>query len=124
MRSPPLTLGRTPPGQQTCTAWKVHLPKRLLACALMLFDFPPSTLLAANTIHVGTCTNNPRVFRNAKGVHQGIYIGLLEHVANNEGWTLQYVKGSWDECLRRLQRGRLKRNGNGPLEVEVMSCIR
>jgi len=49
----------------------------------------------------------PLVFRDAKGDPKGIYIDLLEHVATEERWALEYVEGSWDECLRRLQRGEI-----------------
>ncbi|HWU39993.1 MAG TPA: SpoIIE family protein phosphatase, partial [Candidatus Acidoferrum sp.] len=55
----------------------------------------------------GTYPDEPLVFRDAKGLPQGIYIDLLEHVAKEEGWTLQYIEGSWEECLRRLQRAEI-----------------
>ena len=78
----------------------------LLACTLVLFAYPPP-LQAANTIRVGTYPDAPLVFRDARGLPQGIYIDLLEHVAKEEGWTLQYIEGSWEQCLRRLQRAEI-----------------
>ena len=78
----------------------------LLACTLVLLAFPPP-LQAANTIRVGTYPDEPLVFRDAQGLPQGIYIDLLEHVAKEEGWTLRYIEGSWEECLRRLQRAEI-----------------
>ncbi|HSB80561.1 MAG TPA: SpoIIE family protein phosphatase [Candidatus Methylomirabilis sp.] len=85
-------------------AWR--LSGWLLACTLVLLAFPPS-LQAANAIRVGIYPDEPLVFRDAQGLPQGIYIDLLEHMAKEEGWTLQYIEGSWEECLRRLQRAEI-----------------
>jgi hypothetical protein len=43
-----------------------------------------ATPRAATTVRVGTYTNEPRVFRDAKGVHQGVYIDILKHVGGEE----------------------------------------
>jgi len=32
-------------------------------------------------------------------------VDVLEHVAQQERWTLQYVEGAWDQGLERLRRG-------------------
>ena len=77
----------------------------LIAGTLLSLACPVPTPRAATTVRVGTYTNEPLVFRDAKGVHQGVYIDILEHVAGKEGWTLTYVDCAWEECLRRLQRG-------------------
>ncbi len=76
----------------------------LLACTLVLFACPPP-LQATTTIRVGTYENEPLIFRNAEGVHRGVYVDILQYVAAEEGWTLEYVDGSWEDGLRRLQRG-------------------
>jgi sigma-B regulation protein RsbU (phosphoserine phosphatase) len=77
----------------------------LIAGTLLSLACPVPTLQAATTVRVGTYTNEPLIFRDSKGVHQGVYIDILEHVAGKEGWTLTYVDCAWEECLRRLQRG-------------------
>ena len=32
---------------------------------------------------------------------------VLESIARQEGWTLEYVEGSWEECLERLKQGKI-----------------
>ena len=56
----------------------------LIAGTLLSLACPVPTLQAATTVRVGTYTNEPLVFRDSKGVHQGVYIDILEHVAGKE----------------------------------------
>ncbi len=39
------------------------------------------------------------------GKPKGIFIDLLEHVAVKEQWRLNYIPGTWVECLERLETG-------------------
>src|SRR5947207_11414307 len=78
----------------------------LLALALVLFA-APAPLGAGAAIRVGTYANEPLIFRDAEGKPQGIYVDVLEHVARQEGWTLEYVEGAWEQCLERLQQGQI-----------------
>lgn len=64
-------------------------PRWLLVWILTLLAFLPHPLRAATTIRVGTYENEPLVFRNAQGVHSGVYIDILQYVAEKEGWTLE-----------------------------------
>lgn len=77
----------------------------LLGWALVLAM--PAPAAAAAPIRVGTYANEPLIFRDAGGAPRGIYVDLLEHVAGRQGWTLQWVEGTWEECLGRLQRGEI-----------------
>ncbi|MGE4578322.1 MAG: EAL domain-containing protein [Desulfuromonadales bacterium] len=38
---------------------------------------------------------------------QGIFPELLQHVARQEGWQLEFVRGTWAECLSRLEKGEI-----------------
>lgn len=62
---------------------------------------------AGTPLRVGIYPDAPLVFVDAKGVPQGVYVDLLEHIAPQEGWQLQYVHGSWEEGLARLRDGRI-----------------
>jgi serine phosphatase RsbU (regulator of sigma subunit)/ABC-type amino acid transport substrate-binding protein/anti-sigma regulatory factor (Ser/Thr protein kinase) len=77
----------------------------LLALVVVLTG--PAPLGAATTIRVGTYDNPPLIFRDAQGKAQGIYVDVLEHVARQEDWTLQYVEATWEQCLERLRRGEI-----------------
>ena len=56
-------------------------------------------------IRVGTYENPPKVFTSGSGQVIGLFPDLLEYIANEEGWTLTYVPGTWAECLARLEEG-------------------
>ncbi len=61
----------------------------------------------AETLRVGVYDNLPMVSFDGRGGGEGIFPELLEHVAAQEGWTLEYVPGTWAECLDRLERGQI-----------------
>ena len=54
-------------------------------------------------IRVGMYENPPKVFSASDGRAIGIYPDILNDIAEKEGWTISYVKGSWEECLARLK---------------------
>ncbi len=58
-------------------------------------------------IRVGVYDNLPMVSFDRGGRGTGLFPELLEHIAPQEGWTLEYVAGTWAECLERLDRGKL-----------------
>lgn len=76
----------------------------LLLVALVL---GPSVLLAERPVRVGIYENEPLVFTSAQGKPQGFYVDLLEHVAQQEGWQVEYVWCQWPDCLARLEQGDL-----------------
>lgn len=60
----------------------------------------------AQTLKVGAYDNYPKVFFSNEKV-TGIFPQILEQVASQEGWTIQYVRGTWSECLDRLRKGQI-----------------
>jgi PAS domain S-box-containing protein len=58
-------------------------------------------------VRVGLYDFDPLVGRDAEGRPRGLYVELLEHVAREEDWQLEYVYGTWDDCLRALEEGRV-----------------
>ena len=95
------------PVRPTSRAWATQISRCLFLFFLLQFLLPSQLLRAADIIRIGTYADPPLVFREAGREPEGIYIDLLEYVAREEGWTLEYVEGSWDECLRRLQQGEI-----------------
>ncbi len=61
----------------------------------------------ASTIRVGVFQNRPIVFIDDDGVPQGLYIDLLWEIANEEGWGIQFVPGTWPEGLERLRSSQI-----------------
>jgi ABC-type amino acid transport substrate-binding protein len=62
---------------------------------------------AAQTVRVGVYQNSPKVALSDAGRAEGIFIDVIESVAAREGWTLEYVPGTWAEGLERLEQGRI-----------------
>jgi ABC-type amino acid transport substrate-binding protein len=76
----------------------------VLATAIM----PPATSAKASvTLRVGIYENEPLIYTDETGAARGVYADILDHIASEEGWSLEYVRGSWEECLDRLARGEI-----------------
>lgn len=82
-----------------------------LLCLLACFFFPIRSS-AEELIRVGVYEYYPLIFTEDDKV-KGLYADVLEHIAKKEGYTLQYVKGTFNEGLKRLERG----------EIDVMTAI-
>jgi len=57
------------------------------------------------TVRFGVYQNPPLVFTTEEGYTSGIFIDLLEHIADKESWTIKYVPGDWADLLEQLERG-------------------
>ena len=79
----------------------------LLLCCIGFFFGSPAGLHAAPdellTIRVGAYENPPKVYRNRDGLVVGIFPDILDMIAFEEGWRIEYVFGTWAECLQRLE---------------------
>lgn len=65
------------------------------------------TASAQPALRVGVYQNPPKVDVVGTGGAQGIFVDLLDAIARDEGWTVQYVPGTFSEGLGRLERGEL-----------------
>jgi PAS domain S-box-containing protein len=64
-------------------------------------------------IKVGIFQNEPIVFLDASGAASGLYVDILNEIAIQESWEIEYVSGSWSEGLERLANG----------EIDLMTSI-
>ncbi len=53
--------------------------------------FPVSAQENQNTLIVGVYENPPKIFTSESGKPAGIFIDVIEHIAESEGWNLRYV---------------------------------
>lgn len=80
---------------------------------LLLFFFLlywPVTGLAVegrSAVRIGVYDNPPKVSCPEPGKAAGIFIDIIEQIARAEGWTLDYICGTWAEGLDRLDRGEI-----------------
>ncbi|MFO1224931.1 MAG: transporter substrate-binding domain-containing protein [Burkholderiaceae bacterium] len=82
--------------------------RRIVALLLTVLWFASGAAAAPpRTVQVGLYENEPKVYTDASGRPEGLFVELLQAVARNEGWQLQYVPCEWADCLDRLERGEL-----------------
>lgn len=73
-----------------------------LLCAL------PAAYLPAQeekTVRVGVYENPPKIFTDDRGEVSGFLGELVKDMAERHGWTLEFVPGTWTECLDRTEAG-------------------
>ncbi|MBP7829932.1 MAG: transporter substrate-binding domain-containing protein [Kiritimatiellae bacterium] len=61
----------------------------------------------ARTVRVGVYQNPPKIFINPEGKPDGLFVDILEHVASQENWQLDFMVGNWADHVRALEEGRL-----------------
>ena len=76
--------------------------KKKLLFLTLFFCSLATIVSAAQTVRVGVYENKPLVFKGENGSYQGLCIDVLREIAQREGWQLEYISGSWPECLERL----------------------
>ena len=88
----------------------------LLLCLLLLFAFPPSSVSSAEgtfafenpvSVKIGIYENEPKIFTDNEGNATGFWAEITEYIAQEEGWDIEWVHGSWDECLNMLANGEI-----------------
>jgi signal transduction histidine kinase/ABC-type amino acid transport substrate-binding protein len=51
--------------------------------------------------------NPPKIFLTETGQPAGIFVDVLKAIAETERWDIQYVAGTWAECLERLSHAEI-----------------
>lgn len=80
------------------------------AWALTIFlsiGFSATSLSASTAIKVGVYQDFPLVFYDQDGKAHGVYVDLLNHMAAQEDWVIDYVPCKWVDCLNMLESGEI-----------------
>ena len=83
---------------------KVRLAARTLLVFITL-SFLLVPCAGANStmeLKVGVYPNEPLISQDQNGKAIGLYVDILESIAQKEGWELKYVPGTLDQCYQRL----------------------
>lgn len=79
--------------------------------SLIVFPFlPVPSAYAADekrTVKVGVYDNKPKVYRDQNGAISGLFPDILNYIAGKENWRIEYVYGTWEEGLSRLENGQI-----------------
>ncbi len=59
------------------------------------------------TFRVGVYNNYPKVYITDQGDVLGIYPELLDYIALQENWNIEYIEGTWNEGLQRLENAEI-----------------
>ncbi|MDJ0819670.1 MAG: transporter substrate-binding domain-containing protein [Desulfobacterales bacterium] len=84
----------------------------VIVSLLCSFFFTPAVLAddrlnAPLLIRVGAYENKPKIFTDESGNVVGLFADILNHISKEEGWQLEYVHGSWSQCLKRLEENEI-----------------
>ena len=78
---------------------------------MFCFIFPVfvcfSAQQAAVSLRVGLPDYPPVSYRDATGKPSGFCVELLELFASSNDWKLEYVDGSWNQCLERMRKNEI-----------------
>jgi len=82
----------------------------VILCLALLCSFAPGSAAAADEpqmVRVGAYENPPKIFTDENGFVSGFWGDIVTYIAGEENWQVEYVHGSWTECLERLERGEI-----------------
>lgn len=66
----------------------------------LLFEHRPPT---GRIVRVGVYENPPKIYTRSDGRPAGLFIDLLLPIAQDEHWTLEFVRCPWEQCLQKLR---------------------
>ncbi len=83
------------------------IPLRNLLTGLLFIIFSSNAIRAEQTVRVGVYQNSPKIAISDAGQPEGIFVDIIEAIAEEEGWSLKFVRGTWSEGLERLEKGEI-----------------
>lgn len=83
--------------------------KCLVLATLLLLLVPTSLAESSDdVVNVGVYQSEPLVFIDQDGEVTGPYAYIIETIAENEGWEINYLQGSWEENIERLENNEIE----------------
>ena len=62
---------------------------------------------ASQTVKVNLSNNPPLVFSDEKGEPAGIYVDIINYIAGQEDWAVEFVPCKWQECQDKVKTGEM-----------------
>jgi len=90
-----------------------HFRISLYACALLLaaavhaVDGGSPAFGGAVRINAGIYDNHPKLYLDGNGKPGGIFVDIMNAIAREEGWSVNYVFDEWADNLARLEKGEI-----------------
>lgn len=76
----------------------------MLLASFFWADTPSASEVA---VKVGVYESAPIVYSRGDNTYGGPSVEILEHIARQEKWVLEFVPCDWAECLERLEKGEI-----------------
>lgn len=95
-----------PGGTRFSASTRLRVRKAALCLAVALLASP--AIGDGPRVRVGIYQNSPKVGLSASGKPEGIFVDLIAAIAADEGWSLEYVPGTWSQGLDRLAAGEIE----------------
>ena len=80
---------------------------------LFLPTFPIINGENSKLIKIGLYEDEPLIFQDNNGNVKGLYVDVLEYIASQEGWEIQYVYGSLNDGLTRIKNN----------EIDILTAV-
>lgn len=76
-----------------------------LLAAMLMLGMPIA--MAAQPLQIGLYESPPKIFTDASGAPAGIFIELLQAIAQAQDWELSFTPCDWKTCLDMLEAGEI-----------------
>ncbi|MDD5014671.1 MAG: transporter substrate-binding domain-containing protein, partial [Atribacterota bacterium] len=89
--------------------YKVWNPKKyliLFICLILCCIIFITTTISASEpliLRIGVYENPPKIFTDSEGNVSGFWPDIIEYITLREGWQIEWVWGTWTQCLERLK---------------------
>ncbi len=74
---------------------------------IFIIVIPVKTEAEPVTIRSGLYQNPPKIFTDANGNPAGIFPEILQEIADREDWNIVFEVCEWEDCLEKLEQGRI-----------------
>ena len=95
------------------TLSKILRAPGLFLLLVLCFLVNPHLADAKRTVRAGIFNFKPLVYSDTDGSPQGFFVKMLNRIAEQENWEVQYVPGTWQEGMDRLKSN----------QIDLLLCI-
>lgn len=94
-------------GQNAYRFCNISIPQTGILALILIVVWGVIFPMQARVVKVGAYHNSPKMIITESGAVSGIFADIIDQIASEEGWQIEYIKGTWDEGLSRLQSGEI-----------------
>lgn len=91
----------------SCSYMGKVLLYRIFPSLLILFFFEAIHAQIKEPVRIGVYNNSPKIFMNDDGEAAGIFVDIINHIAENEDLEVTYVPGEWQELKEMLLENKI-----------------